>query len=198
MSSNKRQSIVPRVQSGPKAPVNFSQSIIIADSALLTGNHTINISSESVVHPRAKLDSSNGRITIGRRCIVHERTSLGALSADPRPSETRDGVFIGDYVTIEVSSVLESGGTQIGDGCLIAVGCKIGKGAKLGKYCTLTPQSVVQPFETIPDFTVIYSNGTRRIDKRGVSELKNKVQARQIETLRRLIPSNPNKFLSPQ
>ncbi|KAI1095513.1 trimeric LpxA-like protein [Rostrohypoxylon terebratum] len=196
MSSSKRQSIVPRVHSGPKAPVNFSQSIIIADSALLTGNHTINISSESVVHPRAKLDSSNGRITIGRRCIVHERTSIGQLSADPRPSESRDGVFIGDYATIEVGSVLESGGTQIGDGCLIGVGSKVGKGAKLGKHCTLTPQSVVQPFEVIPDFTVIYSNGTRRIDKRGVSELKNKAQARQIEVLRRLIPSNPNKFLS--
>ncbi|XXG95460.1 hypothetical protein Hte_001722 [Hypoxylon texense] len=194
MSSSKRQSILPRVQSGPKAPVNFSSSIIIADSALLTGNHTINISSESVVHPRAKLDSSNGRITIGRRCIVHERTSIGAASADPTPSESRDGVVISDYATVEVGAVIESGGTMIGEGCLIGVGCKVGKGAKLGKHCTLTPQSVVQPWETVPDFTVIYSNGTRRLDKRGVADLKHKAQARQIEVLRKLIPSNPAKF----
>ncbi|KAL7622105.1 hypothetical protein AAE478_007607 [Parahypoxylon ruwenzoriense] len=173
--------------SGPKAPVNFSSSIIIADSALLTGNHTINISSESVVHPRAKLDSSNGRITIGRRCIIHERTSIGAASLDPIPSESRDGVFINDYVTVEVGSIIESGGTMIGEGCLIGVGCKVGKGAKLGK-------SIIQPREIIPDFTVIYSNGTRRSDKRGVTDLKNKAQARQIEVLRRLIPSNPSKF----
>ncbi|KAI2610079.1 trimeric LpxA-like protein [Hypoxylon fragiforme] len=194
MSSSKRQSILPRVHSGPKAPVNFSSSITIADSALLTGNHTINISSESVVHPRAKLDSSNGRITIGRRCIVHERTSIGAASADPRPSESRDGVVISDYVTVEVGAILESGGTFIGEGCLIGVGCKIGKGAKLGKHCTFTPQTVIQPGEVVPDFTVIYSNGIRRSDKRGVTELKNKAQARQIEILRRLIPSHPGKF----
>ncbi|KAI5865966.1 trimeric LpxA-like protein [Durotheca rogersii] len=194
MSSSKRQSIVPRVHSGPKAPVNFSSSIIIADSALLAGNHTINISSESVVHPRAKLDSSNGRITIGRRCIIHERTSIGASSADPVPSESRDGVFISDYVTVEVGAILESGGTMIGEGTSIGVGCKVGKGAKLGKHCTLTPKSVVQPREIIPDFTVIYSNGIRRTDKRGITDLKNKAQARQIEVLRKLIPSNPSKF----
>ncbi|KAI1400008.1 trimeric LpxA-like protein [Hypoxylon fuscum] len=194
MSSSKRQSILPRVQSGPKAPVNFSSSIIIADSALCTGNHTINISSESVVHPRAKLDSSNGRITIGRRCIVHERASIGATSADPRPSESRDGVVVSDYATVEVGAVIESGGTLIGEGCAIGVGCKIGKGAKLGKHCTLTPQSVILPFEVVPDFTVVYSNGTRRLDKRGVTDLKHKAQARQIEVLRKLIPSNPAKF----
>ncbi|KAI8631203.1 trimeric LpxA-like protein [Xylariaceae sp. FL1651] len=192
--SNKRQSILPRVQSGPKAPVNFSSSITIADSASLTGNHTINISSESVVHPRAKLDSANGRITVGRRCIVHERTSIGATSIDPTPSESRDGVVISDYVTIEVGAIIESGGTMIGEGCHVGVGSRVGRGAKLGKHCVLTPKSVIQPHEAVPDFTVVYSNGTRRLDKRGVTDLKNKAQARQIEVLRKLIPSNPAKF----
>ncbi len=132
-SSTKRQSVLPRVQSGPKAPVNFSSSITIADSAILTGNHTINISSESVVHPRAKLDSANGRITIGRRCIVHERTTIGAASADPTPSESRDGVVISDYATVEVGAVIESGGTMVGEGCHVGVGSRVGKGAQLGK-----------------------------------------------------------------
>ncbi|KAI0517976.1 hypothetical protein F5B22DRAFT_601278 [Xylaria bambusicola] len=132
-SSTKRQSVLPRVQSGPKAPVNFSSSITIADSALLTGNHTINISSESVVHPRAKLDSANGRITIGRRCMVHERTSIGAVSADPTPSESRDGVVISDYATVETGAIIESGGTIIGEGCQVGVGSRVGKGAQLGK-----------------------------------------------------------------
>ncbi|KAI1366431.1 trimeric LpxA-like protein [Xylaria arbuscula] len=193
-SSSKRQSVLPRVQSGPKAPVNFSSSITIADSALLTGNHTINISSESVVHPRARLDSANGRITIGRRCIVHERTTIGAASADPTPSESRDGVVISDYATVEVGAVIESGGTIIGEGCQVGVGCRVGKGAQLGKHCVLTPKSVIAPGEVVPDLTVVYSNGTRRLDKRGITDLKNKAQARQIEILRKLIPSNPAKF----
>ncbi|KAI1307178.1 trimeric LpxA-like protein [Xylaria venustula] len=193
-SSSKRQSVLPRVQSGPKAPVNFSSSITIADSAILSGNHTINISSESVVHPRAKLDSANGRITIGRRCIVHERASIGAVSADPTPSESQYGVIINDYATVEVGAVIESGGTVIGDGCLVGVGSRVGKGAQLGKHCVLTPKSVIPPGEVVPDFTVVYSNGTRRLDNRGVTDLKNKAQARHIEVLRKLIPSNPAKF----
>lgn len=64
----------------------------------------------------------------------------------------------------------------------------------VAKHCTFTPQTVIQPGEVVPDFTVIYSNGIRRSDKRGVTELKNKAQARQIEILRRLIPSHPGKF----
>ena len=132
-SSSKRQSIVPRAPSGPKAPVNFSSSIIIADSALLTGHHTINISSESVVHPRARLDSSNGRVTIGRRCIVHERTSVGAAPSNPSPTDSRDGVMIHDYVTLEVGAVIEAGGTVVGEGAHVGVGCRVSKGAKLGK-----------------------------------------------------------------
>ncbi|KAI0388870.1 trimeric LpxA-like protein [Xylariaceae sp. FL0594] len=196
MSSSKRQSVLPRVQSGPRAPVNLSSSATVADSALLTGTHTINISSESVVHPRAKLDSANGRITIGRRCIIHERTNIGALSADPTPSASRDGVVIGDYVTVEVGTVIESGGTMIGDGCTVGVGSRIGKGAKLGKHCTLTPRSVILPGDTIPDFTVVYSNGMRRLDKRGATELLYRAQARHIEVLRKLIPSNRAKFES--
>ncbi|KAI1326531.1 trimeric LpxA-like protein [Xylariaceae sp. FL0255] len=193
-SSSKRQSILPREKSGPKAPVNFSSSITIADSAVLAGNHTININSESVVHPRAKFDSANGRITVGRRCVVYERTSIGAVSPDPRMSESRHGVEIGDYSTIEVGVIIESGGTMIGEGCQIGVGCRIGKGAKIGKHCVLTPKTVIEPFETIPDFTVVHSNGMRRVDKRGFAELRNKAQTRQIEVLRKLIPSNPAKF----
>jgi dynactin-6 len=46
----------------------------------------------------------------------------------------------------------------------------------------------------LPDFTVIYGNGIRRIDSSGVEELKLKMVARQVEVLRKLIPSNLAKF----
>ncbi|KAI0015058.1 trimeric LpxA-like protein [Xylariomycetidae sp. FL0641] len=201
-SHSKRQSVLPRAPSGPKAPANLSSSVTIADSAILTGHHTINVSSESVIHPRAKLDSTNGRITIGRRCIVHERTNIGAAAtmvpaipgaeSEPKP---RDGVVIGDYAAVEVGATIESGGTMIGEGSVVGVNCRVGRGASLGKHCTLTPLSTVRPGEKVPDFTVVYANGTRRHDKRDVADLKNKAQSRQIEVLRRLIPSNPGKFV---
>ena len=63
------------------------------------------------------------------------------------------------------------------------------------QHCTLTPQSTVRPGDVVPDLTVIYSNGARRPDRRGIVDLKHKGQARQIEVLRRMIPSNPTKFL---
>ncbi len=134
-SSNKRHSIVPPIsQAGPKPPVQFSSSITIADSALLTGSHPISISSESVIHPRAKLDSLGGKISIGRRCIVHERTTVDAIGTEGRITE--DGVTLGDYVTVEVGAAIEAGDTIIGDGSVVGVGARIGRGAVIGKVCT--------------------------------------------------------------
>jgi dynactin-6 len=134
MSSNKRHSIGPPVsQSGPKPPVNFSSSITIADTAMLTGSNPITISSESVIHPRAKIDSLGGRINIGRRCIVHERATIGAVGTEGMMSE--NAVTLGDYVTVEVTASLEAGETVIGNGTVIGVGAKVGRGAVIGKVC---------------------------------------------------------------
>ncbi|KAF7542037.1 hypothetical protein G7054_g146 [Neopestalotiopsis clavispora] len=192
MASSKRQSVLPRGQVGPKAPVNFSSSITISDTAILTGNHTINVSSDSVIHPRARFDSTKGRVTVGRRCIIHERTHIGA--SEPNQPSASFGVLMDDFVTIEVSAIIESGETTIGEGTVIGIGAKIGRGAKIGKHCTITAKSIIQPGETVPDNTVVYANGSRRLDRRDIAELKFRGQTRQIEVLRRLIPSNPAKF----
>jgi carbonic anhydrase/acetyltransferase-like protein (isoleucine patch superfamily) len=133
MASSKRQSVLPRGQVGPKAPVNFSSSITISDTAILTGNHTINVSSDSVIHPRARFDSTKGRVTVGRRCIIHERTHIGA--SEPNQPSASFGVLMDDFVTIEVSAIIESGETTIGEGTVIGIGAKIGRGAKIGKVC---------------------------------------------------------------
>ncbi|KAJ4293844.1 hypothetical protein N0V88_005358 [Collariella sp. IMI 366227] len=174
--SSKRHTILPRFLR-PQTPIHFSSSITIADSALLTGTHLIAIHSESVVHPRAKLDSLAGRINIGRRCIIHERAALGAVGTSGRITEA--AVTLGDYVTIEVAATIEAGETVIGDGTV---------------NCTLAPHTEIAPGDVVPDFTVVYSNGMRRTDRRGAVELRHKGQARQIEVLRRMIPSNPAKF----
>ncbi|KAL2755525.1 hypothetical protein ACRALDRAFT_2084753, partial [Sodiomyces alcalophilus JCM 7366] len=187
-SSSKRRSILsPISNAGPQAPVNASSSAKVSDNSILTGTHSITIQSESVIHPRARLESTSGSILVGRRCIVHERTHVGSTDGD----ETSGGVVLGDYVTVESGSVVEAGGTEIGEGTVVGVKARIGRGAKVGKNCTITPLSTVKPGETIPDFTVIYSNGRRRTDKRGVTELQHKAQARHVEVLKRLIPNNP-------
>lgn len=62
------------------------------------------------------------------------------------------------------------------------------------QHCTLTAKASVAAGEAVPDFTVVYGNGQRRTDRRDIAELKEKAMLREIEVLRRLIPSNPAKF----
>ncbi len=62
------------------------------------------------------------------------------------------------------------------------------------QHCKIGPLCEVAEGEVLPDFTVIYGNGSRRIDKSGAEDLKMKMIARQVEVLRKLIPSNLAKF----
>ncbi|ROV87705.1 hypothetical protein VSDG_09754 [Cytospora chrysosperma] len=194
-SHHKRHSILPPVtQSGPKAPVRFSSTLTIADSAVLSGSHTIQIRSESVVHPRAKIESLAGSIDIGKRCIVHERTHIGALGERGRFVEGTNAVTILDYCTVEVAATVEAGGTVIGEGTVVGVGSRVGSGAVIGKYCTLSPRTIILEGERVPDYTIVFSNGTQRRDKRDVVDIRMRTQIRQLDVLRKLIPSKPSKF----
>jgi dynactin 6 len=235
-SSSKRHSILPPAPAGPKAPVRFSSSLVISDSAILTGAHTIQLRTESLVHPRAKIESLAGAVDIGKRCVVHERTHVGALPSGDAGVGTKGGgggaaVTIMDYCTVEVGSVVEAGGTHIGEGTTVGVGSRIGSGAVVGKvglslspsrawhppgtsqskhnhfslrpqqltrgipqYCTISPRTTIAPGEAVPDYTVVFSNGQQRRDKRDVADIRTRAQARQLEVLRKLIPSNPAKF----
>jgi dynactin-6 len=134
-SSSKRHTVPPPVShAGPKAPVQFSSSIAIAESAILTGSHLITIGTESVIHPRAKLESLIGPVTIARRCIVHERSVIGAApSASTAVDGIGKGVALEDYVTVEVGASVEAGGTVVGEGSIVGVGARVGSGAVIGK-----------------------------------------------------------------
>ncbi|KAL2890283.1 Trimeric LpxA-like protein [Ceratocystis lukuohia] len=192
---SKRHSIVPSAgRDGPRPPTKLSSSLVIADTAILVGTHNIVIMSESVVHPRCRLDSTSGGVFIGSRCIIQERVHLGARSHGVQ--HVSDGnVMIGDYVTIEATAVIETGDTQIGEGSVIGIGARIGGGASIGKNCTIAPHVLIPPGAEIPASTVVYGNNLKmRRDQRDIIELKRKAQMRQIDVLRKMIASNPAKF----
>jgi dynactin-6 len=130
-SSSKRQSIAP--SSGPKPPVNFSSSLTIPKDASLTGHHSITIQAETVIHPRARIDSTQGSVLIGRRCVIQERAQLGAQPGDRSSLSSTGGITLGDYVIVEAGATVEPGGTEISEGTFIQVGSTIGRGAKVGK-----------------------------------------------------------------
>ncbi|KAK7414618.1 hypothetical protein QQX98_006555 [Neonectria punicea] len=192
--SSKRHSILPAIdRSGPKPPVHFSSSLTISDNAILQGNHSITMQSETVVHPRSRFESHLGSLIIGRRCLIHEQTHIGARPADIDNAKP-GGVGLADYVIIEAGCVVEAGGTEIGEGSIIQAGSKIGSGAKIGKNCTITPMSIVAPGTVLFDGTVLYSGGLKRTDSREFSDQKKLGVVKQLTVLRKMIRSNPDKF----
>lgn len=171
-SHNKRHSILPPLKdAGPRAPVRFSSSLIIAESAILMGIHTITLRTESLVHPRARIESQAGPVDVGKRCIVQERTHVGAAPSSSysgggspsvrspttptiaeHPQEGSEngsnrnttGVTLKDYCVVEAGAVIEAGGTIIGEGSRVGVGSRIGRGAVIGEVsclCFLIPRT---------------------------------------------------------
>ncbi|RDW94659.1 trimeric LpxA-like protein [Coleophoma crateriformis] len=188
MSSSKRASTMP---AGPKPPTSLASTLIIADNATLTGTNLITIGASTIVHPRTRISCVHAPVTIGSSCILSERSSIGFQSS-PSGEDQGRGVVIENGVVVEIGAIVEA--SRIGEGSLIEVNAKVGKGAVLGKHCKIGPLCTVAEGEVLPDFTVVFGNGQRRIDSSGAQELKLKMVGRQVEVLRKLIPSNLAKF----
>ncbi|RFU28863.1 hypothetical protein B7463_g7499, partial [Scytalidium lignicola] len=176
--------------SAPKPPTLLATSLVIADLASLIGTHLITLGSKSVVHPRGRLNSTYAPITVGSNCILSERSSIGLQS--PPTVDQEQGVVIGDFVVVESGAVVEA--KKIGDGSLIEINAKVGKGAVLGKHCKIGPLCEVAEGEVLPDYTVVYGNGMRRIDNSGVEDLKLKMVSQHAGVMKKLISSNLSKF----
>ncbi|KAL6404647.1 hypothetical protein AUP68_11472 [Ilyonectria robusta] len=54
--------------------------------------------------------------------------------------------------------------------------------------------STIAPKTVLPDSTVVFSNGTKRIDQRDISDQKKIALIQQLGVLKKMIRSNPDKF----
>lgn len=86
-------------------------------------------------------------------------------------------------------------------GVLGGVGFRLcaGRVADREQYCTISAASVVPPYATLPDFTVVFSGSMKRIDKTlqqrpDILEQKMAVHQKQLEMFRRLIANNIAKW----
>ncbi|KAI5789079.1 hypothetical protein EDC01DRAFT_717724 [Geopyxis carbonaria] len=159
----------------PPPPCDLASTSIIADAAQLTGTHRVRVGGNSVLHPRCKLNSALGPITIGAHCIISERTLLAA----PGP----EGLTLEDGVTVETNAVVEA--TRLGAGTTVEVG-----------NCKFAPLVRIAEDEVVPDDTVVYGTGQRRLDGSGSEGARRKVTEKHVDTLRGLIPSNRAKYMS--
>lgn len=64
----------------------------------------------------------------------------------------------------------------------------------LEQHCKIGPMCEIADGDVVPDFTVIYGNGLRRIDTSDIEDLKLKLVGRQTDILKKLIPTNLAKF----
>jgi len=62
------------------------------------------------------------------------------------------------------------------------------------QHCKVTALCTVAAGEHIPDFTVVYGDNQRREQKPGLEELRRSTHEKQLEVLKKLIPSNLAKY----
>lgn len=173
----------------PKAPLTFPSQITLSDLASLSGTQQITLRSHTVIHPRAKLNSAYGTVNIGQTCIISERSSIGLLSR----SSSQDGVTLADSVIVEVGATIE--GASVGEGTVVETNAHIHPGAVVGRFCRIGAYCEVGPGEVIEDNTVMFGEGLRRNDVDCNQDQRLRHVRRQIEVLRRLITSKPEKFM---
>ncbi|KZM28489.1 transferase [Ascochyta rabiei] len=130
-----------------------------------------------------------------------------------------DGVVLGRNVTVEANAVVEA--AEVGEGTLIDVAAVVGRGAVIGKvgsllffsvadassetstdspqHCTISAASVVPPYTTLPDYTVVFAGSQKRVDKTlqqrpDLREAKMAVHKKQLDMFRRLMANNIAKW----
>ncbi|KAJ9618718.1 hypothetical protein H2203_008922 [Taxawa tesnikishii (nom. ined.)] len=181
----------------PRPPCTIHPSAIISDKAIISGTYPVTIGENTVVHPYAKLSTANAPVVIGAHCIIAERASVGLGS--------RSGEGLDFVVTVEDGVSIETGasvaGKRVGESSVVEVNGEVGAGAVVGKFCKISACCNVPAGESLPDFTVVFGFGQRRVDttmktREDVRELKQKGQLMHIDALKRLVPSNTAKWLS--
>ena len=65
------------------------------------------------------------------------------------------------------------------------------------KYCKIAPLCTVHAGEVLGDFTIMFGSNQHRREKPGLEGRRKVTHDKEIEVLRRLIPSNLAKWQSP-
>lgn len=154
--SGKRLSTIPI---GPKPPTSLDPSLNISEQASLTGTKLITLGSNTVIHPRCKLNSTNASITIGNNCIISERCRIG-LQSEPEAVDSYH-VVIENGVVVETGAIVEA--LIVGEGSIIEVNSKIGRGAILGKvrYKRFFALNIVDNIVVLQSWAILRSSRWR-------------------------------------
>lgn len=175
-----------------KPKCTLHPSAVIADKAQLTGSHSVELEENVILHPYARIRAEHGSVRIGKNSTVSETAVVGL-------EEGGEGaVVVGTNVSIETGAVVQA--KNVGDGSIVETSSKLGVGAVLGRHCKVTASQEVRAGEVLPDFTVVYGDNQRRVDRtlernEEIRTMKVSGQEKQVELLKRLMPNAASKWM---
>lgn len=186
-SQPKRQPPAPVVPV-VKTPCSIHPTAVIADKAQITGPHSVDIGENVIIHPYAKIKADAGNVVIGKNSLVSEQAVVGG----------NGDVELGEGVDVQTGAQVAA--KCIGEWSTIEVNAKVGELAVVGKHCKIAPLEEVKSGERLEDFTALFGDGQRRVDKtmqehEEVRSAKMEAREKEIELLRRLIPNAAHKWI---
>jgi dynactin-6 len=128
-----------------------TNSVCAKDTKLALSQGTLTLRSNSVVHPKTQIVVGIEGTVLGRCSIISERCIV------------EETLRIGDYVLIEAGCRVAA--REIGDDTVIESSVVLGERSVVGSGCKICAGEVIASDEIVPDGTVVFGNGRRRMDK---------------------------------
>lgn len=127
----------------PKAPTSIEPGAIVANHAVLTGEHLITIAAGAVVHPYGRLTSADGPVEVGEGAVVWEKGVVGSRGRDRGEKGAEGGsgrrkTVLKRNAVVETGAVVEAG-AEIGEGTVLEAYARIGEGAVVGQVSVVFP-----------------------------------------------------------
>ncbi|KAG4304972.1 hypothetical protein PORY_001647 [Pneumocystis oryctolagi] len=166
--------------------IDFPCTVALVDIKIKS-KFPIKIETGSVIHPKVLIDSTCGPVFIGKKCIIEENCTIKAPN--------QQGIRINDTCIIEFRSFVEA--CSIGSGTRIGAGCFIDTGCYLSEDCKIMPKTRLQKETFLPERTVIYANGEKRILDNCLKESKRTLIEKHVEYLTKHL-GKYNKLYTPK
>jgi dynactin 6 len=128
-----------------------TNSVCAKDTKLVLAKGPLTLRSNSVIQPKVQITTSSEGTVLGRCSIVSENCII---------NET---LRIGDYVLVEAGCNIAA--REIGDDVVIESGAEVGERSVIGNNCRICAGETIRANEVVPDGTVVFGNGRRRVDK---------------------------------
>ena len=194
-STNAPTTSSPAAPAASKPPLTISPSAYLDSSSYVLGSHPIQISSNALIHPRARLISSHCPLTIGEGTIITERCIVGGPATATGTNATVSGgashpsvsastltstasglstsssstTTIGDKVHLHPSSQIHHS-AHISSYTIIESDAQVLSGVRVGEHSKICAGIIVD--RDVGDWEVVWGSGTgqRRKRKQGKTE----------------------------